>query len=92
VPNLVGGGAKGVVDDEVNLGLSPAAMAAGVLFVRVPGGGRGVARELLRGSVVLLVHLAGVKQLYNGGATARPSGGGTGAHRRCGGWCYGARK
>jgi hypothetical protein len=81
-----------VVDGEVDLGLSPAAMAAGVLLVRVPWGGRGVSRELLRVSVVLLVHLAGVKQLCNGGATARPSGGGTGTHRRCGGWCYGARK
>jgi hypothetical protein len=81
-----------VVDGEVDLGLSPAVMAAGVLLVRVPRGGRGVSRELLRVSVVLLVHLARVKQLCNGGATTRPSGGGTGAHRRCGGWCYGARK
>jgi hypothetical protein len=85
-------GRKGVVDGEVDLRLSPAVIAAGVLLVRVPGGSRGVARELLRVSVVLLVHLAGVKQLCNGGATARPSGGRTGARRRCGGWCYGARK
>jgi hypothetical protein len=85
-------GQKGVVDDEVDLGLSPAAMAASVLLVRVPGGGRGVARELLRVSVVLLVPLARVKQLCNGGATARPSGGGTGARRHYGGWCYDAGK
>jgi hypothetical protein len=54
-------GQKGVVDSEVDLGLPPAAMAASVLMVSVPRGRRGVARELLRVSVVLLVHLAGVK-------------------------------
>jgi hypothetical protein len=85
-------GRKGVVDGEVDLGLSPAAMAASVLLVRVLEGGGGVARELLRVGVVLLVPLAGVKRLCNGGATARPSGGGTGAPWRCGGWCYDAGK
>jgi hypothetical protein len=85
-------GWKGVVDGEVDLGLSPAAMVAGVLLVRVPRVGRGVSIEFLRVSVVLRVYLAGVKQLCNSGAMARPSDGGTGAHRRCGGWCYGARK
>jgi hypothetical protein len=85
-------GQKGVVDGELDLGLSPAVMVAGDLLVRVLEGGGGVARELLRVSVVLLVPLAGVKRLCNGGATVRPSGGGTGAHRRCGGWCYDAGK
>jgi hypothetical protein len=33
-----------------------------------------VVEELLQVGVVLLVPLAGVKRLYNGGATARPSG------------------
>jgi hypothetical protein len=58
----------------------------------VPEGGGEVARELLRVGVVLVVPLAGVKRLCNGGATARPSGGGTEARRRYGGWCYDAGK
>jgi hypothetical protein len=58
----------------------------------VPEGGGEVARELLRVGVVLLVPLAGVKRLCNGGPTARLSGGGTEARRRCGGWCHDAGK
>jgi hypothetical protein len=81
-----------VVVGEVDLGLSPAVMVAVVLLVRVLEGGGGVARELLRVGVVLLVPLAGVNWLCNGGATARPSGSGTGARRRRGGWCYDAGK
>jgi hypothetical protein len=47
------------------------------------GGGK-VVEELLQVGVVLLVPLAWVKRLCNSKATARPSGGGNGAHRRRG--------
>jgi hypothetical protein len=47
--------------------------------VPVAGGqesGRGVARQLLRDDVVLVVCLAGVKRRWIDGTTTRPSGGG----------------
>jgi hypothetical protein len=51
----------------------------------MPKGGGEVVEELLQVGVVLLVPMAGVRGLGNGGATARPSFGGTKACRRCGG-------
>jgi hypothetical protein len=56
----------------------------GVLSSRVPEGSGEVARELLQVGVVLLVPLAGVKRLCNGGAMATPSGGETEACRAVG--------
>jgi hypothetical protein len=53
-----------------------------------------VARKLPCNDVVLVVCLVGAERRRSGGTTARPSGGGDRAHRRCGlgfsglRWCY----
>jgi hypothetical protein len=92
VLNLVGGGAEGSGRRRGGSRAFAGGDGGRCSIGQGAWGGKGVTRELLRVSVVLLVHLVGVKQLCNDGATARPSGGGTGAQRRCGGWCYGVRK
>jgi hypothetical protein len=58
----------------------------------VPEGGGEVARKLPRGDVVLVVCLAGAERGWSVGTTARPSGGGARAHRRCGLGCSSAEK
>jgi hypothetical protein len=51
-----------------------------------------VARKLPRDDVVLVVCLVGAKRRWSAGTTARPSGGGARAHRRCGPGCSSAEK
>jgi hypothetical protein len=46
----------------------------GVPVVRVPDGGGGVDKKLLRDDVVLVVLLVGVEGLCSVGSTARPRG------------------
>jgi hypothetical protein len=58
----------------------------------MPESGDGTAEKLLLDNVVLLVPLVGAEGLCGGASTVRPSGGGTEARRRCGGWCYDAGK
>jgi hypothetical protein len=57
----------------------------GVLLAGVSEGSEGVAGSLLRDDVVLLVPLVEAEGRCGVGLTARPSGGGVRAHRRCGG-------
>jgi hypothetical protein len=57
----------------------------GVPVAGVPEGGEEAARKLLRDDVVLMVPLAEAEGRCSAGSTARPSGGGARAHRRCGG-------
>jgi hypothetical protein len=91
VPNLIGDGAEVVADDEVNFGLLPAAMAAGVLQAGVTEGGEGGAGSFQGDDVVLLLPLVGEERPCTGGLTGGRATAELGAHRRCGGWCYGAR-
>jgi hypothetical protein len=69
VPNLVGDGAEVVVDGEVNFGLLPAAMAAGVLRVGATEGGEGGAESLQGDDMVPLVPLVGVERVCTDGST-----------------------
>jgi hypothetical protein len=57
-----------VIDGGVELGFSPAAMAAGVLQTRVMEGGEGVAGSLQEDDVVLMVLLIGTKKACIGGS------------------------
>jgi hypothetical protein len=65
-----------VLDGGMDVGFLPVAMASGFLRARVTDGCEGGAKSLQGDDVVLLVPLVGVQRLCNGGATARPSGGG----------------
>jgi hypothetical protein len=65
-----------MLDGGMGVGFLPAVMAAGVLRATATEGGEGGARSLQGNEVVLLVPLVRVRRLCNGGATARPSGGG----------------
>jgi hypothetical protein len=91
VPNLIGDGAEVVVDGEVNFGLLPAAMAAGVQRAGVTEGSEGGVGSLQGDDVVLLVPLFGVERPCTDGSTGGRAAAELGAYRRCGGWCYGAR-
>jgi hypothetical protein len=51
-----------------------------------------VARKLPQGDVVLVVCLAGAERVWSVGTTAKPSGSGARAHRRCGVGCLSAGK
>jgi hypothetical protein len=78
-------GQKVVVDGEVDFGLLPAAMAAGVLRAGATEGGEGGAESLQGDDVVLLVPLVEVKRPCTGGSTGGRAAAELGAHRRCGG-------
>jgi hypothetical protein len=67
-PNLIWSemGQRAVIDGGVDLGLLPAAMAAGVLWARVMEGGEGGAESLPEDDVVLMMPLAGVGRLCTG--------------------------
>jgi hypothetical protein len=58
-----------VIDGEVELGFSPAAMVAGVLQARATEGGDGVAGSLQEVDVVLMVLLIGVERACVSGST-----------------------
>jgi hypothetical protein len=74
VPNLVGDRSEGGARRWGSSGSYRRRLRRGVLQARMPeGGGEGV-EELLRVGVVLLVPMAGVRELCNGGATTRPDG------------------
>jgi hypothetical protein len=92
VPNLVGDGAEVVVDSEVNFGLLPAAMAAGVLQAGATEGDEGEAGSLQGDDVVLLVPLGGMERLCTGGSTGSRAAAEREAHRRYGRCRLGARK
>jgi hypothetical protein len=64
----------------------------GVPVAGVQESGRDVARKLPRDDVVLVVCLAGAERRRSVGTTARPSGGGARAHRRCDPGCSSAGK
>jgi hypothetical protein len=70
-PNLIwtDAGRRVVIDGGVELGFSPAAMAAGVLHARAMEGGEGVAGSLQEDDVVLMVLLIGTEKACIGGST-----------------------
>jgi hypothetical protein len=93
LPCLIGPGMgqKVVFDGGVDFGLLPAAMAAGVLWARATEGGEGRAGSLQGDDVVLLVPLVRVERPCTDGSMGGRAAAELGAHRCCGGWCYGAR-
>jgi hypothetical protein len=62
----------------------------GVPVAGVPEDSGEVARKLPRDDVLLVVCLAGAERRRSGETTARPSGSGARAHRRCGLGCSSA--
>jgi hypothetical protein len=64
----------------------------GVPVAGVLEDGREVARKLPRDDVVLVVCLVGTERRRSSRTTARPSGSGARAHRRCGLGCSSAGK
>jgi hypothetical protein len=79
------------VDGEVDFGLLPAAMVADVLQAGATEGDEGGAGSLQGDDVVLLVPLVGVERPCTDGSMGGRAAAELGAHRRCGGWCHGAR-
>jgi hypothetical protein len=77
-------GQRVVIDGGVNLGLLPAAMAAGVLRARATEGGEGGAGSLQGDDVVLLVPLVEVERSCTGGSTGGRAAAEEGACRQCG--------
>jgi hypothetical protein len=77
-------GQKVVVDGEVNFGLLPAAMAAGVQWAGVTEGSEGGAGSLQGDDVVLLVPSVGVKRPCTGGSTGGRAAAELGLRRHCG--------
>jgi hypothetical protein len=62
-------GRRGVIDGGVELRFLPAAMATGVLQVKVMEGGEGVAGSLREDDVVLMVLLIGAERVCIDGST-----------------------
>jgi hypothetical protein len=93
LPCLIGPGMgqKVVIHGGVVFRLLPAVMAASVLRARVTEGGEGGAGSLQGGDVVLLVPLVRVERPCTDGSTGGRVAAELGAHRRCGGWCYGVK-
>jgi hypothetical protein len=76
-----------VIDGGVELGFSPAVMAAGVRQARATEGGEGVVRLLQEVDVVLVMPLIGAGRPCTGGSTGGRAAAALEAHRRCGKGC-----
>jgi hypothetical protein len=84
-------GRRAVLDDGVDVGFLPAAMAIGVLRVRATEVGEEGVGSLQGDDVVLLTPWVGVERLYTGWSTEGQAAAEEGACRSCGEWCWGAR-
>jgi hypothetical protein len=77
-----------VLDDGVDVGFLPAAMATGVLRVRVTEGGEEGAGSLQGDDVVLLTPWVGMERLCTGWSAEGRAAAEEGARRSYGEWCW----
>jgi hypothetical protein len=83
-------GRRVVLDDGVDVGFLPAAMAIGILRVRAMEGGEEGAESLQGDDVVLLTPWVGVERLCTGWSAEGRAAVEERARRSCGEWCWNA--